>query len=155
MKIITLGAYDYIITIDADAEEMSLYRNLFWGLSEKEKKLTFKELSYIKYNYEREKGTDSQGNTHKKNQFIISFVSRKSEIYQVWATGKHDESLKFAEILQEYTGLNIGSPSSTPVIRGAIICPHCERSTPKRKTLCIHCGQPIHEDIPDQLVEPS
>ncbi len=143
-RFITLGAYDYAVVIDADAEEMIFRSNLFWGLSKKQETLKFKELSYIKYDYEKNKHRDSQGNLHKKNQFIISFVSKRTDNYHIWATGKHDESLRFVEILQEYTGLNIGSPSSKPIIRGAMLCPYCERSTPKRKSVCIHCGKNIH-----------
>ncbi len=143
-RFITFGAFDYAVVIDADAEQVVFWHNFLWGLSKKQETIKFKELNYIKYNFWKDKHRDSQDNLHKKNQYIISFVNKRSDNYHIWATGKQDKSLRFVEILQEYTGLNIGSPSSKPVIKGAMICPHCDRSTPKRKSVCIHCGENIH-----------
>ncbi len=165
-RIMTLGMNINKTTIDRSSQMVVMDRRIMW-LYSKQRVLYFEDLDHIDFSY---KNADLPvGDTETNMQtaritYKVTLVDRDYVKYDVFSltcsniTGSvsgetgdmtflsgtyGDEARNLVDMMESYTGLNVGDRVYETQSDGMNTCPHCGQLTSKKKTTCLYCGEKL------------
>lgn len=163
-RILTLGLNIKKTTIDKSNQMVVMDRRILWIYS-KQQLLYFENLKSIDFSYKNSGFImgDTEGKVQTaritynislvdKNHVHHDIFSLKSSNLSGLAPGEFDDMSYFSgiygdearslvDLVEGYTGLEVGRSLMDIQSSGLRECPHCGQMTSKRKDKCLYCGE--------------